>query len=46
MEVTPSQLPRGPQTEKVTLWNLQHRSYLIERTSWTLPNGPYTMEVT
>ena len=46
MELTPSQLPRGPQTEEVTLWNLLHLRYLMELTSWKLPIGTSAMEAT
>ena len=30
---------------EVASWNLNHGSYLLERTPWKLPHGPYTMEV-
>ena len=31
---------------KGTSWNVQYRSYLLERTPWKVPHGTYIMEVT
>ena len=31
---------------EVTYFNLQHGSYLVDRTPWKLPHGTYTMLVT
>ena len=45
MERTPWKLPSRTYTMEVTLWNLNHGSYLTDVTPWKLPYGTYTIEV-